>query len=114
MQNGTGAGGELPGRFPLQPNVDSRGVPVIGFVEDVHEAVAVEVGDAGFVEADAGREFGFAKGADAVAAVGDDLGMSGVFDQVSGGDASTEIGEANGVELVAFEVFEPVVAGEEI
>src|SRR5579859_2963481 len=42
----------------LQPDVDARGVPVVGLVEDVHAAVAVQVGDAGFVKADALREFG--------------------------------------------------------
>src|SRR6266567_8501872 len=61
-----------PGFLPrpgsvLQPDIDARRLPVVRLVEDVHIAVPVEVGNARFVEAHAGRQFGFSKVAPAVA-----------------------------------------------
>src|SRR4051794_1836544 len=45
----------------LEPDVHARGVPVVGFAQDVHGSVAIEVSDTGFVEAHAGDELGFAE-----------------------------------------------------
>src|SRR6266704_5946989 len=51
----------------LQPDIDARRFPVVRLVEDVHVAVTVEVGDARFVEAHAGRQLGLSEVALAVA-----------------------------------------------
>src|SRR5581483_1769685 len=59
----------------LQPDVHAGGVPVVGFVKYIHAAVAIEVRDAGFVEAVAGGENGFAKMALAVAVKDECLGV---------------------------------------
>jgi len=40
----------------LKPDVNARRFPVVRFVENVGAAVAVEIGNPGFVEVDAGRE----------------------------------------------------------
>src|SRR5213593_3657377 len=41
-------------RLFLEPDVHAWGLPIVWFVEDVEAAIAVKIGDAGFVEADAG------------------------------------------------------------
>src|SRR5712692_7469663 len=59
----------------LQPDIDARRFPVVRLVEDVHIAVPVEVGDARFVEAHTGRQFGFSEIAPAVAVENPGLGV---------------------------------------
>src|SRR4051794_12748487 len=62
-------------RGPLvEPDVDPRGLPVVGLAQDVGPAVAVQIGDAGLVEAHARLEDRLAEVAPAVAVEDERLG----------------------------------------
>jgi hypothetical protein len=55
----------LPGQ--LQPYVNPRGFPVVGFIENVHPPVTIEIGDTGLVKPYAGCENAFTEMTEAVA-----------------------------------------------